>query len=870
MKKFAWSFFAAIALVGCGGGGGGGSSSPPTAQPQPQRCLDQSANNYNQPGPCQYGPLPNSDVMVFRTGRQQVHDRGFRGQGILIALLDDPLTRGWCNEGETPTDCLVRIRREIGWEIPVANIVELYYRDIDARSDHGIAMLSAIIGTFVNDPYTPRMSPIAPEAQILWRPLGYQELPYVLGRGARIINASWGVDVRSLDDYDAAQIESIRSKFEMIRQADAVLIQAQSYTRPSGPNNEIVPYQEVQGLALTRPDFEMYRGYYILVTAVRIDNAGQVVGLHQGATQSATGCGPQMWWCVSMPGAFGSIVFGGTSVAAAQASGYAAVLWSAFPWFSAPNLTVTLLTTARDIGAPGVDEVYGWGLIDIANAINGPRQFIYRDFVANVNRPGVWTFSNDISGEYGLTLRGVGALRLSGQNTYRGLTFIDGGHLILRGSVSGDVRNGGRLTSEGGRIGGVYFALPNSTTAVHVGSPLRVDGLAAVQGTMLILAPLDAAYNVQNRETLIRAGQVQGRFDRTQVGSGFFYQATLDYAPTEVAAHLTRTASAQAEVRAAGGNRREIEGAGWIERALDQLPSLREEAQSRIWSLVMDADHGLKRLGAVSAHVQASSRALTAHEAAERSRLAADRMRQSHGLSVYAEAHRSFAGDVHHDGYGVNLVWSEPSYGVLLGAGKLDGTDTFGRYDGKRLSLGARATHGRFEGSLLLDRIENETTRFVDDERLRSKRRDWVTTMRVEYDQDPLYVAAGALAYRMGAFKESGQLGVIGRADTHTALFLEGGVRESFGHEGDAYGRLDLDASLRRYFRRNFPIEGYFAGSVPVSAEGEPLPKERARLSLTWRKTVARDVELFAGAHGASDGRHVLDRRFDLGVTLKW
>jgi subtilase-type serine protease len=31
-----------------------------------------------------------------------------------------------------------------------------------------------------------------------------------------------------------------------------------------------------------------------------------------------------------------------------------------------------LLTTATDLGAPGVDDIYGWGLINLKKAIEGP------------------------------------------------------------------------------------------------------------------------------------------------------------------------------------------------------------------------------------------------------------------------------------------------------------------------------------------------------------------------------------------------------------------------------------------------------------------------------------------------------------------
>lgn len=83
-------------------------------------------------------------------------------------------------------------------------------------------------------------------------------------------------------------------------------------------------------------------------------------------------------------------------------------------------------------------------------------------------------------------------------------------------------------------------------------------------------------------------------------------------------------------------------------------------------------------------------------------------------------------------------------------------------------------------------------------------------------------------------------------------------------------GALDVDVSLRRNFRRTMDVEGVFAGGVPVRAEGEPLPKHRLRVSASWNKAIDRDLVVFVGAHGASDGRDVLDRRVDVGLRVKW
>ncbi len=61
---------------------------------------------------------------------------------------------------------------------------------------------------------------------------------------------------------------------------------------------------------------------------------------------------------------------GGTSWSAAYVSGAAAALWSAYSHLSASQVVELLLLTATDLGAPGVDEVYGRGLVNLSNALS--------------------------------------------------------------------------------------------------------------------------------------------------------------------------------------------------------------------------------------------------------------------------------------------------------------------------------------------------------------------------------------------------------------------------------------------------------------------------------------------------------------------
>jgi hypothetical protein len=60
---------------------------------------------------------------------------------------------------------------------------------------------------------------------------------------------------------------------------------------------------------------------------------------------------------------------GGTSWATAHVSGAAAVLMSLFPNLTAAQVVDILFTAATDLGAPGVDPVYGHGLLNLGRAI---------------------------------------------------------------------------------------------------------------------------------------------------------------------------------------------------------------------------------------------------------------------------------------------------------------------------------------------------------------------------------------------------------------------------------------------------------------------------------------------------------------------
>jgi subtilisin family serine protease len=65
----------------------------------------------------------------------------------------------------------------------------------------------------------------------------------------------------------------------------------------------------------------------------------------------------------------------GTSFAAAQVSGIAALLLERNPTLDAASIRRLLMSTARDLGAPGHDEQFGSGLANALDAVTaaGPK-----------------------------------------------------------------------------------------------------------------------------------------------------------------------------------------------------------------------------------------------------------------------------------------------------------------------------------------------------------------------------------------------------------------------------------------------------------------------------------------------------------------
>ncbi len=261
---------------------------------------------------------------------------------------------------------------------------------------------------------------------------------YVSSQSAKVINNSWdtaehignpALDYQTMVDNGPALISAIKSALDR----GSVIV----FT--TGNNAALTP-----ATPAVLPSFDQEiaaKGGFIVVGASTIDGT-------QLADYSNR-CSITKAYCIIAPG--GSDIDGhppaeqgvlgvngmsnsgyfyqaGTSAAAPIVSGAVALVAEQLPWMTNKNLATTLLTTASRAANP--DDEWGRGLLNVGKAINGPAIF-ETDFSANVTAGYVSAFSNDISGPAGLQKLGTGTLILSGNNTYSGDTYLNGGNLVV-------------------------------------------------------------------------------------------------------------------------------------------------------------------------------------------------------------------------------------------------------------------------------------------------------------------------------------------------------------------------------------------------------------------------------------------------------
>ncbi len=609
----------AVALSACGGGGGGGNvrvDTPPPPTTTPPAPPTSPAPTPNRP------PEPAIDAHLSIIHAGSAYTGGMTGAGQRIGIVDSGVMRNH------PT-LAGRVAGSYSYVDPAANNL-----NIDDVVGHGTSVAELAAGEALGA----WPGGVAPGAEIVSARIIADKEPADDGSGygnkvtgalglapvhqdliaqnVKIMNNSWG----GVYWTNPAATDPIAQEYRtFINTHGGIVVFATGNESKASPSMiSALPSQH--GLRESLPAADLEKGW-LAVTAVDPSDPTKLASY-------ANACGAAARYCLAAPGsavfvdpdqATGSPSYlwnYGTSFAAPLVSGAAALVWQKYPYFTNDQVRRTLLTTATDLGLTGVDRTFGYGLLNVGKALNGPARFDWDDMVVNVNQLGlnsVW--SNDISGSHGLVKQGAGALALSGTNTYWGATRIERGTLALRDGASiksdvtvvpqvdrpndaalqlmgtavvrGSVYNSAMVIATDSKasatITGVYTHHAGARLMISLGAaPLLIKSFAVIEGGDVHVAYVSAGYVAADgqRQTVLHADTgVRGKFDAvtSSLAPGTLLEASLSYTANEVTLVTDRInvalASQQANASAVAQR-----SAGRVEAAFEMLDTGAPEA----------------------------------------------------------------------------------------------------------------------------------------------------------------------------------------------------------------------------------------------------------------------------------------------------
>ena len=334
----------------------------------------------------------------------------------------------------------------------------------------------------------------------------------------------------------------------------------------------------------------------------------------------------------------------GSSFAAPYVAGVAALIKEKYPFMDGSLLRQTILSTATDIGDPGVDDVYGWGLLNVDKALNGPSQFVKRlalgDFVnITINDGKEYIFDNDITGDAGLNLQGNGTLVLNQNAEYTGGTIVGSGAYLkvrkdlaspmsigaqgtvqLMNARTASIENNGTLINTGTSNIANLNSSANSTTVIDTTG--RIHTLSANLNGNLVLTNNSEEYFTKNGKSIeLITGNVKSNVNvvTPDLVNAKMTNGTADIARKDTVEYA----------KEAGADAQQLNTAQQVEASLQAtdndyesgtLTSKQAKSAASLQSL------GLTSLDTLSGQIYASAQALTFEQSETINRVLSDRI----------------------------------------------------------------------------------------------------------------------------------------------------------------------------------------------------------------------------------------------------
>ncbi len=361
MNKILLISFLFLVACGGGGGGGGGASSPtisdpglgdsgPTPDPEdsPVEILavadDFRTTEYNN----QWGleAIKSADAYALLTNNDLISN----GEGVVVAVLDSGIQISH-TDLDANTGGVAHANNLLESTLHGTHVAGTIAAEKNNIGMHGVAYGSKISAIKVIGALVP----------VLSTEIGIE---FAAGQNAKIANMSWRISNAGATVYTnigSAEYNIFKNilneDFQIAKDNDILMVIA------SG-NDGLTDFVSLPALYAQDAD---YKDYMIAVGSIDIDGA---------ISEFSNNCKQVKNDCLVAPGgliyatapANSYEYLSGTSMATPHVSGAAAILRAAWPHLTALQVKQILLNSAQDIGAAGVDDVYGHGLLDLYEA----------------------------------------------------------------------------------------------------------------------------------------------------------------------------------------------------------------------------------------------------------------------------------------------------------------------------------------------------------------------------------------------------------------------------------------------------------------------------------------------------------------------